>query len=230
MGRELPIRLMPTAKYKMSTGVYPSFLILKKISKDQGFMCNVLGRTVRVQVWIHFFIGDTKGNNKLVGQYPGNKEGVKCPYHDCKCTFDELCNPNSKCTYRTMDDWHYTKRRKEEDDDCGANFLSNFKYDMKNALHDHHLPLSDNIHGPCEMMLPKLLHTPGSGLIMYMFESLYHSMGGGQDSDLIDQQHIEISQLLKRQSKRDFPRGSMRDGLIDGTKCQSLERKGKLFR
>jgi hypothetical protein len=46
---------------------------LKEISKEQGFICNVLGRTVRVQVWIHFFIGDTEGNNKLLGQYPGNK-------------------------------------------------------------------------------------------------------------------------------------------------------------
>jgi hypothetical protein len=65
---------------------------------------------------------------------------------------------------------------------------------------------------------------------MYMFESLRYSMGGGRDRDLIDQQHIEISQLLKRQSDRDFPRGSMRNGLIDGTKCQSSERKGNLFR
>jgi hypothetical protein len=55
-------------------------------------------------------------------------------------------------------------------------------------------------------------------------------MGGGRDRDLIDQQHIEISQLLKRQSKRDFPRGSMRNGLIDGTKCQSSKCKGNLFR
>ena len=80
------------------------------------------------------------------------------------------------------------------------------------------------------MMPPELLHTSGSGLIMYMFESLCHLMGGGHDRDFIDQQHIEISQVLKRQSKRNFPQGSMRNGLIDGTKCQSLEWKGNLFR
>ena len=102
-------------------------------------------------------------------------------------------------------------------------------YDIENALHDDHLPLSNNVHGPYKMMPPELLHTSGSGLIMYMFKSLRHLMGGGQDRDLIDQQHIEISNLLKRQSKRDFPRGSMRNGLIDGTKCQSSERKGNLF-
>ena len=55
-------------------------------------------------------------------------------------------------------------------------------------------------------------------------------MGGGRDRDAIDQLHVQISNLLKRQSEQDFPRGSMRNGLIDGTKCQSSERKGNLFR
>jgi hypothetical protein len=48
-------------------------------------------------------------------------------------------------------------------------------------------------------------------------------MGGGKDRDLIDKQHIQISNLIKRQIECDFPRGSMRNGLIDGTKCQSSE-------
>jgi hypothetical protein len=63
-----------------------------------------------------------------------------------------------------------------------------------------------------------------------MFESLRVQMRGGQDRDLIDKQHVLISNTIKRQSERDFPRGSVRNGLIDGTKCQSSEQKGKLFR
>jgi hypothetical protein len=55
-------------------------------------------------------------------------------------------------------------------------------------------------------------------------------MGGGKDRDLIDRQHILISNLIKRQSEHDFPQGSMRNGFIDGTKCQSSARKGNLFR
>ncbi len=60
-----------------------AFQSLKNINKENGFQCAVLGRTVRVKVWIHYFNGDTKGNNKCLGQYPGNREGVRCPYHDC---------------------------------------------------------------------------------------------------------------------------------------------------
>jgi hypothetical protein len=80
------------------------------------------------------------------------------------------------------------------------------------------------------MIPPELLHTSGSGLIMYMLESLRDQMGGGKEREFIDQQHIQISSLIKIQSERDFTRGSMRNGLIDGTKCQSSEQKGNLFR
>jgi hypothetical protein len=45
---------------------------LCRISKDGGFNLVVLGEEVHNQVWIHYFSGHTKGNNKWLGQYPGN--------------------------------------------------------------------------------------------------------------------------------------------------------------
>ncbi len=63
-----------------------------------------------VKVWIHYFIQDTKGNNKWLGQYPGNREGVRCPYCDCKCQFHDLSNPNSNCTYLIMEDINFAKK------------------------------------------------------------------------------------------------------------------------
>ncbi len=102
-------------------------------------------------------------------------------------------------------------------------------YDIRNAHTEKILPLSDNIHGQYKMMLPELLHTSGSGLIMYMFESLRDQMGCENDREFIDKQHIQISSLIKRQSEQDFPRGSMRNVLFVGTKCQSSEQKGNLF-
>ncbi len=58
-----------------------TFQSLKNINKENGFQCVVLGHSVRVKVCIHYFIGDTEGNNKWLGQYPGNREGVRRPYH-----------------------------------------------------------------------------------------------------------------------------------------------------
>jgi hypothetical protein len=103
-------------------------------------------------------------------------------------------------------------------------------YNIKNAFLERFIPLSDNIHGPFRMMPPELLHTSGSGLIiMYMYKSLHFHLGGGIDRDYIDQEHVVVNNMINRQSKRDFTRGLMRNGLIDGTKCQSSERKGNLF-
>jgi hypothetical protein len=132
--------------------------------------------------------------------------------------------------YLTLEDIKETKRRKRNYNNGG---IQHFKlvsmYDIKNAFLEQFIPLSDNIHGPFRMMPPKLLHTSGSGLIMYMFKSLRFHLGGGIDRDYIDQEHVVVNNMIKRQSERDFPRGSMRNGLIDGTKCQSSDCKGNLF-
>jgi hypothetical protein len=129
-----------------------------------------------------------------------------------------------------MDDIKFAKKRKQEDEDAGIEYYHSISmYDIKSALTEKSLPLSDNIHGPYKIMPPELLHTSGSGLIMYMFDSLRDQMGGGKGRDFINKQHNQTSSLIKRQSEQDFPRGSMRNGLIDGTKCLSSKRKGNLF-
>ncbi len=50
--------------------------LLYKISNEGGFDLAVLRHNVHVKVWIHYFVGDMEGNNKWLGQYPGNQEGV----------------------------------------------------------------------------------------------------------------------------------------------------------
>jgi hypothetical protein len=78
-----------------------------------------------------FFIGDTKGNNKWLGQYPGSKETVRLPYRDCKCQFHELSNSNPNCTYLTMEDIKFAKKGKREDEDAGIEYYrSIFTYDI----------------------------------------------------------------------------------------------------
>jgi hypothetical protein len=39
------------------------------------------------------------------------------------------------------------------------------RYDIKNALTEKYMPLSDMVHGPYFMMPPETLHTSGSGII-----------------------------------------------------------------
>jgi hypothetical protein len=66
------------------------FESLRRITRQGGFDLCVLGKNVTVKIWIHYFIGDTEGNNKWLGQYPGNCDGVQRLYCDCKCSFEDL--------------------------------------------------------------------------------------------------------------------------------------------
>jgi hypothetical protein len=98
-------------------------------------------------------------DNKWLGQYPGNREGVRHPYHDFKCWFYDLSNPNPYCIYLTMDDINLAKK-KQEDEDAGIEYYCSISmYDIRNALTEKSRPLSDNIHGLYKMMPPELLHT-----------------------------------------------------------------------
>ncbi len=184
-----------------------------------------------MKIWIHYFIGDTEGNNKWLGQYPGNRDGVKRPYCDCNCSFKDLKNTNPTCVYITLDNIQQDDIRKQNNDNDGKQYFKSVScYDIKNAFLQQFMPLSDNVHGPFRMMLPELLHMSVSGLIMYMFESLRLHLGGGIDQDYIDQEHIVVSKIIQRQSERDFPLRLMRNGLIDGTKIQLSEQNRNLFR
>jgi len=153
-------------------------------------MASVLGREVNIKIWVHYFIGDTEGYNKWLGHYPGARQ-VHRPYRDCQCDFNNMSNPNPTCVYTTLSEMRDAKRLKNIDENQGLLRLKEMsRYDIKNALTKKYMPLSDNIHGPYCMMPPELLHTSGSGLITYMFESLQWQIGGGKIRDDVDKLHI----------------------------------------
>ncbi len=70
------------------------------------------------------------------------------------------------------------KRLKRENEKEGLmNLKLMSRYDINNTLTDKYMLLSDNCRGPYRMIPPELLHTSGSGLIKYMFESLRAQLG-----------------------------------------------------
>jgi hypothetical protein len=86
------------------------FISLREIHRNIGFTMTVMGREVKVKVWNHFFIGDTEGNNKWLGHYPGNRKETFHPYRDCKCEYNQLSNTNQQCVYATLEDMQLAKR------------------------------------------------------------------------------------------------------------------------
>ncbi len=119
-----------------------------------------------MKIWIHYYIGDTdtEGNDKWLGQYLGNRDGVKRPYRDCKCSFEDLKNTNPTCVYITLDHIQQDNIRKQNDDNGGKQYFKSVsRYNIKNAFLQRFMPLSNNVHGPVRMMPPELLHTSGRG-------------------------------------------------------------------
>ncbi len=72
----------------------------------------VMGRAVKIKVWIHYIIGDTEGFNKWLGHYPGNRKQICRPYCDCHCTFEELRNTNPLCVIVTIEEMSEAKQIK----------------------------------------------------------------------------------------------------------------------
>jgi hypothetical protein len=111
------------------------FESLHRITRWGGFDLSVLGQNVTVKIWIHYFIGDTEGNNKWLGQYPGNCDGVQCPYRDCKFSFGDLKCTNPNCVYITLDNIQQDNMRKQNDNDGGKQYFKSVShYDIKNTF------------------------------------------------------------------------------------------------
>ena len=203
---------------------------IRDITDRGGIRTTIMGREVHIKVWIHFIIGDTEGNNKWLGHYPGNNSGTIRPYRDCQCSFADMAKTVTKCVYTTLREMETCRSTLESNRNVGLDaFQKISRYPIKNAFLERGVPLSDTIHGPFRMTPPELLHTSGAGLIMYMFKVIAVRIGVGINRDDLDKQHHRMQGSLSRQSKRDLPRGATRNGIVDSTKCQASERRGNFF-
>jgi hypothetical protein len=203
---------------------------LVELSDSGGIRTNVMGKQVHVKVWIHFFIGDTEGHNKWLGHYSASNSGVKRPYRDCHCTFEEMSTSNPSCQYTTASELRRATRLINHDKKSGvAMFNKMSRHCLNNALFQPNLPLADTKYGANRMQPPEMLHVSDAGLIIYMMESLQGRIGSGESRLELDRKHVHMLAAIRRQSERDFPRGAARSGLIDTTRCQSSERKGNFF-
>lgn len=208
-----------------------AFKSLVDLCNAGGIKTIVMGKEVHMKIWIHFFIGDTEGHNKWLGHYSTSNSGVQRPYRDCHCSFADMSNTNPNCVYSTSKEMRLASKLMLKDKQKGKKKFKSMSrhYLNQNALFQEGLPLSDLVHGANKMQPPEMLHTSDSGLILYMQESLQGLLPGGLIREDLDAQHVRMSAKIRRQSERDFPRGSIRNGLIDSTRCQSSERKGNLF-
>ena len=202
------------------------------LSEAGGIRTTVMGKEVIVKPFIHYIIGDTEGHNKWLGHYQGSKPGMARPYRDCHCSFAQLNSPLPNCTYTKASEFRRAMRMFDDVDNKAEGIImlqQMSRHAISNALYQSKLPLSDNVHGVNKMCPPETLHVIDAGITIYMMESLRLLLPGGRSIAELNELHVRTTYCIKRQSERDFPRGSIRNGIIDTTRCQSSERRGNLF-
>ena len=78
---------------------------LIELLEGGGFRTTVMDHDVIVKPFIHYFIGNTEGFNKLLGHYSGSKPSVSRPYRDCHCDFNNLNSPSPMCEYTKVSEF-----------------------------------------------------------------------------------------------------------------------------
>jgi len=195
---------------------------ITKIHNEGGFWTMVMGRRVRVIVWIHFIAGDTSGHNNLVGHMNGGRP--KYIYRDCYCKHKHMSRPTPKCQLITIAD--IAQARLTDD---GLTLISKKK--IRNAFDN--VPLSDLEHGIFGVVPAEMLHVSGTGLLKYIFKCLCNLIGtekkNKHEKEAFDDLHRCLVGDAQRQSEKQMPRMSIRNGITDGTKMCGSERVGNCF-
>jgi hypothetical protein len=74
-----------------------------------------------------------------------------------------------------------------------------------------------------------MLHVGGTGILKYIFQYFDNLIAGDIDKETFDNLHRQLVKDAQRQSERDFPCMSVRNGITDGTKMCGSERVGNAF-
>ena len=193
--------------------------------RDEGyFWTKVMGKIVKVVVWIHMITGDTSGHNELCGKFNSNGN-TSAPYRCCLCPHERLSDSIAQCTLITLKEVSNAGERLG-----GLDKLSLHK--IRNAFTG--VPISDIVHGIFGICPAETLHVLGNGIIKYQFACNVQLIGVGdskkKEKDLYDSLFENVARDAARQSERDYPRiCPPRKGFSDGTKMTASDRVGNLF-
>jgi len=209
---------------------------LVSISEKGGIPIKLEGKQVVGKPWIHTIIGDTVGDNRVAGHYNSGAPGVARPWRECKCSFEDMADPDPQCDFVTRSDLKRFKKahrkantQAERDKICKK--MS--KHCINNAFMMKGLPLADNVHGHLGMMPPEVLHIIDEGHTDYMTTSLGQTLkdsGVRKVRKSVETTFQHTHRRLAHNSERDSGRGSTRSGVLKTSRVNASEKEGNLFR
>ncbi len=148
----------------------------------------------------------------------------------------DVDKPTANCQYIAQQDYLAQKIQKEAstNESVKRDVCKEFsKHNIVNPFMYEDLSLSNQLHGIYRMIPLGWLHTASESLTKYMIDSLCNTIGGVGDGKKlltkIDNFHHTLHFDLKRNSERDFPRGSARNDALKNTLVSATERHGEMF-
>jgi hypothetical protein len=146
-------------------------------------------------------------------------------------------NANPRRVYHTRQDYYKQKSMIQHctNESSKKDVCKLFsKHNIVNAFMNNNLPLSDQKHGIFCMTPPEQLHTTSEGLTKYIIDLLRNTIGdvgkGKKLLNKIENLHHTLHFDLKRNSERDLPRGSARNGALKNTLVSATKCRGNMFR
>lgn len=195
---------------------------LKDVNDSGGIPMRVMGRKVKVMVWIHIMVGDISGNNGLLGSY--NTYNAKCPYRDCSCAKESFLDPNATCTMIRKAD---IDRMKKDNDVAALQAAS--KHNIINAFDT--IPTGNPVDTIYHLTPPETMHAINSGIVKRMIENIGDQIKSKkQPAAGIQNLHLLLIKRHSWQSERNASsRPSSRNHIFDTSKTQATEMMGNLF-
>jgi hypothetical protein len=140
------------------------------------------------------------------------------------------------CIYLKRDDYHQhialrsTLEAQRDRINLDASLSKN---PIINAFMNSEVPLSDLECGIFGMTPPERLHTTCEGCTKYIFESLLETITKCTKGNALIREikllHFTLHFEWSRNSERDYPQSSGRNGLMNGSKVTGSERRGTLL-
>ena len=193
---------------------------LKDVNDNGGIPMYVMGKHVRVKVWIHCVVGDIAGNNSLLGSF--NATNVACPYRDCGCTKDDFVRPESTCTFITKANIDHLKALNNKDALKAAS-----KHNIVNAFDT--IPTGDHINTIYRLTPPETMHAINAGIAMRIIQNLGPKFKKKHINAVLNNLNLLLARQHSQQSERGLPRPSQRNNVLEVTKTQASEMMGNLF-
>lgn len=202
------------------TCLFAALRQLKDANDRGGIPIKIMGKDVKVKVWVHIMVGDICGNNALLGSY--NNANVQCPYRDCSCAKESFVDPNAICRFIRKADIDEMKRTNNR-----AALKAASKHNIVNAFDT--IPTGDPIHTIYRLTPPETMHAICAGIAPRIISNMGKGLKKTNASTVMNNLHLLLAQKHSLQSERDLPRPSQRNHILETTKTQATEHMGNLF-